>query len=58
MPYCIPAWYDLSDGAMSFTKQIPVEAMSRPLLFNAILAFAAIHLSATTMPSLRSIAEM
>lgn len=51
------AWYDLSDGAMHFTKRIPQAALSRPLLFNAIIAFAAIHLSTTTTPSLRSTAE-
>lgn len=53
----LAVWYDLSDGAMHFAKQVPQESMTRPLLFNAILAFAAIHLSATTSPSLRSTAE-
>ena len=36
---------------------MPLEALSRELLFNAIIAFAAIHLSKTTTTSRRGIAE-
>lgn len=42
---------------MHFTKDVPKNALSRPLLFKAILAFAAIHLSGTKAPSMRTIAE-
>ena len=50
-------WYDLSDGNASFEKQVPLTALSQPLLFNALIAFAAIHLSKTKAASFRSIAE-
>ena len=50
-------WYDLSDSEVTFTRLVPLEALSRPLLLNAILAFSAIHLSRTTVPSLRPTAE-
>jgi hypothetical protein len=50
-------WYDLSDATASFEKRVPLEALSQPLLFNAIVAFAAIHLSKTTTASLRPIAD-
>ena len=53
----LAAWYDLSDNDASFSKEVPLEALSRPLLLNAILAFADIHLSRTTTPSMRSTAE-
>ena len=36
---------------------MPLEALSQPLLFNAIVAFAAIHLGKTTIASLRAVAE-
>lgn len=44
----LAAWYDLSDGAMHFTKHIPQAALDRELLFYAIIAFAAVHLSVTS----------
>lgn len=56
--HCNPAWYDLGHESMNFTQQVPVEAMPWPLLSNAILGFAALHLSTTTMPSLGSTADM
>lgn len=49
----LAAWYDLSDSDRNFAKRVPQEALSQPLLFNAVIAFAAIHLSRTTSPSLR-----
>ena len=53
----LAAWYDLSDADASFAKKVPLEALSRPLLLNAIIAFAAIHLSRTNAPSMKSTAE-
>ncbi len=39
----LAAWYDLSDGLSSFAKVVPLAALSDPLLFGAIVAFAAVH---------------
>ena len=57
--YCkvLAPWYDLSDSHAQFLKYIPYEALFRPLLFKAIIAFAAVHLSCTGKPSIRSTAE-
>lgn len=49
--------YDLSDTFQSFTKEVPRHALDNPLLFGAVIAFAAIHLSCTTAPSMREAAE-
>lgn len=51
-------WYDLSDAERTFTKQVPYEALSSPLLFAAILAFSAVHLSCTGVLSSRANAEL
>lgn len=53
----LAAWYDLSDASRDFTRRVPREALSRPLLFNAVIAFAAIHQSRTGVPSLQSKAD-
>ncbi|KAI7256278.1 hypothetical protein KC343_g3489 [Hortaea werneckii] len=53
----LASWYDLSDSARHFSKHVPYEALSQPLLFNALIAFAAIHLSRTKVPSLQARAE-
>ncbi|RMZ10463.1 hypothetical protein D0860_03830 [Hortaea werneckii] len=53
----LASWYDLSDSARHFLKHVPHEALSQPLLFNALIAFAAIHLSRTKAPSLQARAE-
>ena len=50
-------WYDLSDADANFAKRIPEEALSQPLLFSAVIAFAAIHLSRTRVSSAASTAE-
>ncbi|TKA27069.1 hypothetical protein B0A50_05260 [Salinomyces thailandicus] len=53
----LASWYDLSDATRSFAQRLPQDALSRPLIFHAVIAFAAIHLSRTTTPSLRTKAE-
>ena len=57
--YCkhLALWYDLSDSAGHFGKQIPQQALHQPLLFSAVIAFAAIHVSCTTKPSAGRVAE-
>ena len=50
-------WYDLSDSGERFAKVAPHRALSHPLLFNAIIASAAIHLSTTTTQSLKQTGE-
>ena len=50
-------WYDLSDDKRHFTRVVPQEALHSPLLFNAIIAFAAVHCSRTGIAGLRPIAE-
>jgi hypothetical protein len=42
-------WYDLSDADRSFGKQVPHLALNFQMLLHAIFAFAAIHVSRTTM---------
>jgi hypothetical protein len=53
----LAAWYDLSDARASFTKIVPLKALSHALLLNAVIAFAAIHLSRTHASSTLKIAE-
>ncbi|RMX76400.1 hypothetical protein D0869_10757, partial [Hortaea werneckii] len=53
----LASWYDLSDSVRHFSRHVPYEALSQPLLFNALIAFAAIHLSRTKVPSLQARAE-
>jgi hypothetical protein len=52
----LASWYDLSDGQASFAKLVPLEALSNSLLFNAVIAFAAIYRSKTRAPSAAMIA--
>jgi len=53
----IAKWYDLSDHKAVFGTKIPEIALSNPLLFSAIIALAAIHLSRTSLPTARNAAE-
>lgn len=41
----LASWYDLTDRRRCFQDVVPSHAMENPLLFCAILAFSAIHLS-------------
>ncbi|KAK4574116.1 hypothetical protein LTR86_001877 [Recurvomyces mirabilis] len=50
-------WYDLSDGERHFARHVPREALGHPLLFAAIVAFAAVHLSKTGVATARTTAE-
>lgn len=50
-------WYDLSDVDRHFAKHVPRVALQRPLLFSAVIAFAAIHKSRTGTASAKSTAE-
>lgn len=51
-------WYDLSDAEQTFTRLIPQKALTTPLLFSAVIAFAAIHSNCTANASTRSTAEV
>ncbi|TEA13803.1 hypothetical protein C8034_v004168 [Colletotrichum sidae] len=53
----IAPWYDLSDGALTFTTRLPETALDNPLPFAAIIAVAAVHTSQTTAPSAKPAAE-
>ncbi|KAI1269546.1 hypothetical protein F5Y18DRAFT_414509 [Xylariaceae sp. FL1019] len=53
----VSEWYDLSDTRCHFSQQLPILALDNILLFKAILALAAIHISQTSSPSVRSMAE-
>ncbi|KAF7187094.1 hypothetical protein HII31_11571 [Pseudocercospora fuligena] len=53
----LAAWYDLSDARQSFQREVPRQALASPLLMNAILAFAAIHISCTGAAAQRRVAE-
>ncbi|KAI0161462.1 hypothetical protein GGR57DRAFT_359111 [Xylariaceae sp. FL1272] len=53
----VSRWYDLSDTQCQFSQQLPIIALDSPLLFKAILALAAMHMSKTTSPSTHSLAE-
>ncbi|KAF2494557.1 hypothetical protein BU16DRAFT_582463 [Lophium mytilinum] len=44
-------WYDLLDPHHHFANTIPTASFTSPILFRAILAFAASHLSRTLPPS-------
>ncbi|KAK4497754.1 hypothetical protein PRZ48_010407 [Zasmidium cellare] len=50
-------WYDLSDAEQNFTRLIPQKALTTPLLFSAVIAFAAIHFSCIANVSMRTTAE-
>lgn len=50
-------WYDLSDHGRLFATKVPQQAVNRPLLFSAIIAFAAIHISLTSVATVRTAAN-
>ncbi|KAI1077049.1 hypothetical protein F5B20DRAFT_303842 [Whalleya microplaca] len=50
-------WYDLNDALSTFATKVPVIALDEPLLFSAIIALSAMHVSKTTAPSARDAAE-
>lgn len=54
----VALWYDLSDAGCFFSTEIPVIALDEPVLFCAIIALSAMHVSQTTAPSARNVAEM
>lgn len=49
-------WYDLSDADQHFARIAARHALTSPLLFSAVIAFAAIHLHCTTTTSSSSAA--
>jgi hypothetical protein len=53
----VALWYDLSDAGCFFSTEIPAIALDEPLLFCAIMALSAMHVSQTTAPSARTVAE-
>ncbi|KAI1428777.1 hypothetical protein F5Y12DRAFT_782368 [Xylaria sp. FL1777] len=53
----VAPWYDLSDSLCSFSSEVPILALDEPLLFYAVIALSAMHVSQTTAPSARNIAE-
>ncbi|KAI1368919.1 hypothetical protein F5Y08DRAFT_294177 [Xylaria arbuscula] len=53
----IAPWYDLSDSYCSFSSEVPIIALDEALLFYAVIALSAMHVSQTTAPSARTIAE-
>lgn len=53
----IAPWYDLSDSAHLFGTKLPETALDNPLPFSAILALSAVHISQTTAPSAKAVAE-
>ncbi|KAF2173399.1 hypothetical protein M409DRAFT_15683 [Zasmidium cellare ATCC 36951] len=50
-------WYDLSDAEQNFTRLIPRKALTTPLLFSAVIAFASIYSTCTAVGSMRTTAE-
>lgn len=50
-------WYDLNANGDPFGTKVPLEAFSNPLLFAAIIAFAASHLSKTSQQSASTVAS-
>ncbi|KAF3769790.1 hypothetical protein M406DRAFT_246706, partial [Cryphonectria parasitica EP155] len=53
----IAPWYDLSDQLCTFATEVPSKALDEPLLFGAIIALSAVHLSKTTAPKARTAAD-
>ncbi|TGJ85352.1 hypothetical protein E0Z10_g3426 [Xylaria hypoxylon] len=53
----VAPWYDLSDLQCSFSVEVPMLALDEPLLFYAVIALSAMHVSQTTASSARTIAE-
>ncbi|OIW27789.1 hypothetical protein CONLIGDRAFT_682805 [Coniochaeta ligniaria NRRL 30616] len=55
-------WYDLSDARSTFTTTVPRISLDDPLLFSAVMALSAMHVSNTATPgsvasSAREVAE-
>lgn len=51
-------WYDLGDASHLFATWVPELALDEPLLFSAILALSAVHVSQTTKSKpARAVAE-
>ncbi|KAH7161587.1 hypothetical protein EDB81DRAFT_839891 [Dactylonectria macrodidyma] len=50
-------WYDLSDATSAFEVTVPLISLQEPLLFFAIIALSAMHMSKTTASSFRATAE-
>lgn len=50
-------WYDLSDAAQCFERNVPELALDEPLLFYAIIAVAALHVTKTMKRNLKDVAE-
>jgi Fungal specific transcription factor domain len=44
----LASWYDLNDSQTTFSTIVPESALINRILFNAIIAFATIHLEKTT----------
>lgn len=50
-------WYDLSDEVRTFGINLPEYSLEIPLLFCAIIALSAMHVSKTANPNMRPTAE-
>lgn len=50
-------WYDLSDQHCTFATEIAREALHEPVLFGAVIALSALHISKTTAPPARTAAD-
>ena len=50
-------WYDLSDAQSTFSTHVPIISLDDPLLFSALMALSAMHMSKTATPSSRDVAE-
>ena len=50
-------WYDLNAHGDPFGTKVPLDALSNPLLFSAIIAFAASHLSRISRQSASTVAS-
>lgn len=44
----LASWYDLNDKLRRFEDVVPRHSLEKPLLFSAVIAFSAIHLSRLT----------
>ncbi|KAI1497264.1 hypothetical protein F5X99DRAFT_423679 [Biscogniauxia marginata] len=53
----VALWYDLSDRQLIFSTEVPIIALDDPLLFSALMALSAMHMSKTVTPSARDVAE-
>jgi hypothetical protein len=53
----IATWYDLSDGQATYGNHLKLEALDNELVFNAIIAVSAMHLSKTGQTKFEKLAQ-